>query len=721
MIRLFVLLMALATPIAAETVKVVTGEHETFTRLVLELPEAGDWRLGRTATGYEFTTVAGSPPRYDLTTVWDRIPKSRLQAIFADPETGRLRLTLACACHAFPFEYQPGMVVIDLRDGPAPPGSVFEAALDAAVPSDSQVADIRVSQPKPGTYDWLAAPPPTRLAADPAPEMPLPSGAVSLAPLRDALLQEISRGAAEGIVDMTGPPPAVPAAAKAEVDLPWSRIVIGEMPGVLAGPDRKSPNEMQADGAACTPDATLAIADWASEAPAAQQLAAARAGLMEEFDLPDPQAIRHAVRTHLALGFGAEALQYLGFLDQTTDPDLAIYASMARIIDGQDDPASPLGRMLACDTAAALWAALLHDRLPAGSGVNTNAVLRSFSALPAHLRRLFGPELAERFLLSGNAEAARMLRDATARAPDMALQDLDLVDARSGLANGRAEEAANLAEAALNGGAAAGMAAVITLVEARFALAEPITPDLLATVQSYQLEAAGTPTEAGLQRALALALALSGQPSAALEAARPVPDTLADVWRAISLRATDAQLIDVAVLPDGAETPQVAGEVALGLAARLTDLGFADAALAWLDRSADAAPGFALAAARAELLRSDAGAALALLDGESGTEAEGLRAQALERLGQLGPAAEAWRAAGDAAQAGRLAAWRRDWAGVSPGDTAPWADAAGLAVARVPGTGPEEDGLLARGSALVEDSASARRAIETLLAAVPAP
>ena len=256
---------------AAQTAKLLSGEHGAFTRLVVELPAASDWRLGRTDTGYEFAVVGPDQPRYDLSTVWSRISRNRLQALWADPDTGTLQLTLRCQCHAFPYEFRPGMVVIDLRDGPAPPGSVFEMAVGGSAPSAVQAA---AATPDPAAtpaktalaYDWLAqsvvadTPPPdpppavTADTKEPALALPLPTGGISLGPLRDALLQELSRGAAEGLIDMTLPQRTATPVGSAAAELPWSRISIGELPGLAVGRDRSDADEMLADGAACLPD-----------------------------------------------------------------------------------------------------------------------------------------------------------------------------------------------------------------------------------------------------------------------------------------------------------------------------------------------------------------------------------------------------------------------------------------------------------------------------------
>ena len=47
------------------------------------------------------------------------------------------------------------------------------------------------------------------------------------------------------------------------------------------------------------------------------------------------------------------------------------------------------------DGPAALWAALSHDRLPAGPEVNRDAIVQAFQALPPQLRR----DLAELCLI----------------------------------------------------------------------------------------------------------------------------------------------------------------------------------------------------------------------------------------------------------------------------------------------------------------------------------
>lgn len=146
MIRWFLALCLLfATPAVSAPVVVKSGEHDGFTRLVMDYGHPIVWQMGRTEDGYELR-IADESPGYDLTEAFKLIGKSRLAAIWADPTSGDLRLGIACACHAIPFEFRPGIVVIDLSDGPPPKGSSFELSLDGS--STDMLAAHPVPKPK---------------------------------------------------------------------------------------------------------------------------------------------------------------------------------------------------------------------------------------------------------------------------------------------------------------------------------------------------------------------------------------------------------------------------------------------------------------------------------------------------------------------------------------------------------------------------------------------
>jgi hypothetical protein len=715
MIRLWMVLAALAFPAAADTSRVFSGEHGDFTRLVIEQPEAGDWTLGRTATGYAFGQTTGKEVAYDLSQVWQRIARTRLKSLQIDPETGLLELDLACDCHVFPFEYRPGIIVLDIKPGPPPAGSAFETGLAPRAAYDAHADDHALA----GNYDWLGV---TRGSVGSIAKTTLPldldTGAVSLEPLRDELLEQISRGAAEGVVDMElpGKPPKV-----ASVDnghLPWSQIRIGEQPGLsIAGayadkPDTGEPAECPAEG-------LLDLAAWGEERPALDLLAEARNGLYGEFDVIQPDALLRSVQLHLYLGFGAEAAQQAKLLPGLSDDsELALYASMALIVDLDSDPQTPFVTMLGCNGPAALWAALARDRLPPGTELNRQAVLSAFIALPAHLRRHLGAGLAEKFLALGDAEAARIIRDTLERTPEADQAEVALLDVESSLHEGDIDSARDHADHALSLDADR-EAGLVAVVETHFRKIDPLEPDIAEALLARRGEGPVGPAGNELDRAIVLALALAGQTDRAFSDKAASGAVLSDLWQIAQNRATDDDFLRHAVLPATTDRPETAPDVAFAVAQRLAALGFHDAALVWLGPVGPAeSEDYRLMAAEAELGRGNARGAIAQLEGMHDARAEDLRAKALVQLGDMASAGKALIAAGDIEGSERLGLWDRNWAAASPTTQEPWFNAAEHAEAA---DAEDEPGLLGRGNQSLEKSLAARTAVETLLSAVPSP
>lgn len=183
-----------------------SGEHASFTRLTLPLPAGTGWQLGRTDDGYGLR-LSDEGFAIDLSTTFDRIPRTRLASVRSTP--GRADLVLGCACHARAF-VESGLLVIDIRDGPPPPGSRFETRLGGPV------AAAPAQRP---AFDWIRSHlegSPARIAAD-AGALPAPSGATAVGwnrealrlppPAQDAddiartlLLRHFARAAAQGLI-----------------------------------------------------------------------------------------------------------------------------------------------------------------------------------------------------------------------------------------------------------------------------------------------------------------------------------------------------------------------------------------------------------------------------------------------------------------------------------------------------------------------------------------
>lgn len=708
------LFLALATPALAAPVLVKSGEHDGFTRLVMDFGHPITWQLGRTEDGYELR-VEGQNPGYDLTEAFTLIGKSRLAAIWADPQSGDLRLGIACACHAVPFEFRPGIVVIDLSDGPPPKGSSFELALDGS--STELLAGRPVPKPKQrpqdltGSLDWTQ-----QALADLNSKQPLegraslPGTDPALQPMREGLLRDLSAGAASGLVDMVLPEAAAHQ-QMAETDVPGMAVTLGDLPGLATGQGLPEHAGLGAQGQSCVAAEALDLAGWVSGAPISAQMAEARGGLVGEFDAIDPDALRKAVTFDLAIGFGAEARQLLqGFPAEM--PEKPVWISLSYLVDGDMPPATAFAGQAACDTPAALWAILSEPQLTRGDAINRDAAYLAFSDLPLGLRRQLGPVVVDRFRALGDADTAAMIRNAVLRAPGQAGPAVSLMQAQMEAA---ADDPA-AAEAQLTGlikdSGPETAAALIALADLRTGQDLPVTPEIVTALQAVVQETAGQPNAAAARRSLIWAEAASGDFQAAFAALPEDPEAGARLWRLLALIGPDDAVLDHAVLSADAALPQSDGETKARFAQRLQDLGLPDAALRWAEVAEPPDP---MLLAQIHLSRHDGRAALAVLEPLSGSEAYQLRAAALLQLGDPAAAATVLAAANLPDDELQALTGAREWQDVADRGQGPWQALATLLPTPAAANG---EGPLARAQRLADASAATHEQVVALLAAV---
>lgn len=879
------LCLGLAAPWAApaQVPGLDSGEFEGYSRLVMNIGAGARWQFGRTEDGYELRLQGAD--QLDLRPALQNLSQRRIAAIWTDPETGALRLRSACACHALPFEFQPGVLVIDLRDGPAPNGSSFEmnlagealpplsapppprprarpadlavaaapAAPSAALgaipagllgpppvtappePAGAEVAAPPPQSPPPpaaapedpsilaeleadlGLAPLEASPPPPEVAEAPPPSPPPPEPAPPPAPapaaeapaydwralalgqpgfqppvakapvaeetavlpgatpgqaeLRDTLLRQLGDGAARGVVQMElpegaeeGPPGDVPA------DL---ALRVGEDLGLVILPGGKSGlREGYTDtGERCPVDAALDLAAWGGEEPRVSvALAGQFEGLVGEFDRPDPAALQRAARYLLHIGFGAELRQMIGAFDIVLK-DQAQLIALSYLVDGEADASGHFQPYAACDSFAALWAALSVPDLKELPTLNRGAVLRGFSGLPPHLRAALGPGLSDKFMALGDTEAARILNEAVLRLPFAPPPEVQLSAAKVDLALGDTRAATQSLAALSAENSPATPEALIALTAQRVAAGRAMSVEETDSIEALMAEHRGTDLAPRLHEALVLAKASRAEFDAAFALATEAPGDYPDLWHLLATLGPDEAVLTYGVLPQGAPRPASRPETQEAMAARLVALGLSEPALFWAgpipagEESGALAPSPALRQSQAEAaaLRHDGLAVLAALDGVETPEAAALRATAQLQIGEVSAARESFAALGDGAEAARAARLARDWRALAEGvpvaapagEAAPaapapgsdlWANAARFALppgsvplpAAAPTSAPTEPappagapvseglasptpGPLAEGRALVEDAAAARAAIDALLTAVPLP
>ncbi len=688
-------------PALVPTVQVTSGEHEGFTRVVLNFGGAVDWQFGRTEDGYEFRKM-GAAVRYDLRAVFNLIGKSRLAAISAD--AAMLDIGFACACHAIPFEFRPGIIVIDLRDGPPPKGSSFEDPLPPR--GDNAQPPVTGSG-----YNWadqvfrqIQSPTSATLSLSPK-----PTSDPALQPLRDQLLRQLSRGASDGVVDLALPKTLDPIAKK---PVEGARISLGEMPGVAVQGEPNDKPVLGQTGLACASEARLDVDSWGTDAPIAEQFSEAFANMLGEFDRPDPEAVEKAVHFLLFIGFGQEAGQMVtAFMPDA--PEANMLRSLAKIVDGYADEDGFFAGQVSCETPAALWALLAMKTVGTGDLVNDQAVVLAYSNLPVQLRRLLGPPLADKLLSIGKTGAAESVRNAVARAGKTA--EVSLIEAKLDMSQGDPAAAQKNLEAAIQGAGGSKTVALIGLVDSLVAQGVPIKSTIADDLAAVARETKGTENAAGVTRALALALASSGQYAAAFEAATDAATVVPKIWDILARLGTDTDLLTFAVRPV-ADVPQdLELATPATLANRLNDLGLPDAAAEWIA----AYPKIdAESRAKIALDRRDGRTALQAAQEVEGEQGARLQAAALQLLGDHLAAAQAFSKLGDAKSQELSYAKAGDWAELRNSPPNVWTPVLSTLDVSKPAASPLP-GPLGQGQQLIANSAQTRAAVLDLLTKIP--
>ncbi|WP_114965496.1 hypothetical protein [Alkalilacustris brevis] len=764
-------LLLAATPALAGQISVRSGEHPGFTRLVMALPEGAAWRLTPVPRGYELVLTGAPGAVFDLGTVFNRIRRDRIAAITASATPPRLVLDVPCDCEAVTFTERPNYLVVDIR---SPVAEQISAAAPPPnrpprypTPAERDQGAGPKTPPLRG-YDWTARllPPadeaPQGAAADGAPAPDSLSGAADRA--REVLITQFARAASQGLLEI-GPEPKESPEAADDRGTPVLR-----KPQELTAPDSETPPapdlflgaETAVDQATrqarqtappasahlCPPPAQYDLAAWGSGATATELLAQARGRLLGEFDTAREEQVIAFARLNLFLGFGAEALAVLGAFPGDSPDRTALHRLAPLLDDERPPPAAPLAGLEGCPGPVALWALLSSSEGAVPQGMNREAILQSFAALPAHLRHHLAARLARHLIAAGERDAALSVRGMISRTPGGTPESAALIDAMLDLEDGNTGAALrNLAPVA-TGHSHEAPAALARMVEAMIAEGAPPDADMLENLAALTFEHQGTDLGAHLERLEILGLATAGRFAEAFAARhaqaaadRPVaaPDE-AKLFALLTEQAANAAFLQHLVTESAWRNGRLPAATRHALARRALDLGFPELARQALPQAEDAGGDDRVLHAEAALNLGDAAEARDLLEGVSGDWAVRLRARALMRLDAPVAALAAYAAAGPAEELQaelRHAAWRSgDAAAIAlHGDALQRASIDGRHSAPPPGEGdagtaspdapppgpgapeglPSGPAPLARAEQLVEDSRSMRMLILDLL------
>jgi hypothetical protein len=636
---------------AAQSLVFRTGEHDGYTRLVTELPKAAQWQILPEDRRLRITFDL-SDPKIDTSNVFSRIGRERISDIIVHSNKQGLDVLLACNCGYRANIEGASLLVIDVgEDFPKLPRSHLGDEQKNFLPENSTLNNyttlpllherssdifLLTSILKPLNSDRNGQKADNMenvnshvFTAEHSQEVG-GRAHLDLGPLSAQIVNATSQGLlkssdqahsnrAENIGD--------PLAMQRHLSV---RTMFASK---LADKDETLDDRAHDD---CVKDTDFKVSSWGNESGFAAGVSHWRQLLMQEFDEVNEDAAIGLARHYIHYGFGQEALATLDLLD-TSARQVQHMRRMARIVDfGYDPEADDSYWQLACGSDAALWSVLSAENLSFVDELDIPGLRLAFEALPQNLRHHLGPGLAKKFIASGdNATAESILSSVTQGQTDPS-PAYEYAQASHSLHQGEAEAVTAPLLNILKTNSAFSPLALVDLVDAAVAVDQPIDDDLVDLVAAYQFEYRQTELSGDLSRAQILSLAFSGRFSEALDKLSQLEnesmtfsqsETYSLVMTRLLEQADDIEFLKLALRNLAVGLPV---DIENRFAQRLLDLGFPEASLEILGKTADGEDGKTrrLLRAKAALLLNEPIIAEAELMGISGDDALFLRTEA---------------------------------------------------------------------------------------------
>jgi hypothetical protein len=526
-----VLAAVLPLSVAAQTIPVRSGEHDGFTRLVLDIGPDRQWRLE--GEGPVRRLVLDPPVGgFAIGQVFDLIPRTRLAALAADDG---LVLSLACPCDVAASRYQDRYLVLDIRpaaegqprpDAAPDPEAEARRAAAAALPDMARLL-TRPTGPdlRPGpAVDRDPAPAP---GSDPGPDpgsgTTAPAVAIDLDEAARIMAEQLARAAAAGLLDAAPgrpmadadpadlapppPPPVTPAPVTSPAAQVPASLPIRAETAIDAALHHALGAEPQQNRLACRGEAML-IGPPASGGGVQVGLGALRLALYDARDVLQRDAVLALAGHYLAHGFGAEAAFWLGQID-APPPDLV---ALAGLVDGRPGPHfPPEPDATLCSDDEFLWRYL--DGAFADTALTAEQagrLQRATAALSPVLRDQLVPRVARALQADGHPDSARNLRDMLARGGRVAAPELLRLDLDLGLAGPGDPEARDALALALRDDGGDPVTAIAHALAFDREAGLPPDPVRLAAAEALLRENGGGADTPGLWQELILAQAARG-------------------------------------------------------------------------------------------------------------------------------------------------------------------------------------------------------------------
>ncbi|PRY23209.1 hypothetical protein CLV78_105264 [Aliiruegeria haliotis] len=642
----FLAILLCSTCAHAEVVRVLSGEHETFSRIVLMFRTPVNWTKHETKFGFvvEFDR---SDFEIDLSHVFDLIPRSRIQGISYGREEGNLRILSDCSCSIEVFSAGLHEIAIDIKDTRSQ-RDVYSVA--SVVEGQGLELQSTYSSPLPfpllGRSRELLNPAESKAATKNSGELTIENQST----LRSILLQEMQRANSEGLADIRGK--GIAGSMATEIGLRGT--------GVAKAPEfRNHVRARTVFGNLGVIDASTIVgnhftcedgpfsdgAGWIPIQSSFDALAEARSLLFDGSGKVNGSGVEDLVVTLLGLQLGAEAAVVLSEF-QGEFETRAVYRRLANIIDSVElTGENPLSQYLECNSPALVWATLSERSVSRLATVDGIEIKRNFLEFPDGFRRRMGPLLGRLLAQAGLADTAAFVIAEARRASGgvsgkvelLSLGDTSFLEVEGGLANSLPEIVSENSD----------ISPMALLVQIERALREGYVAEKdIVLVEAFASEMAGTEIGRKLTQSAAVARATIGDFETALEHHQSLflLDEVTEETSAVLNRVLDLMLVTEAdsallrflVRDSVGQTPDELDQTVLvRVANRLVQLNLPELAESVVGKvRGREPPDVRHLRARINLLRGNPRRALAMVAGDAGPENAFIRANSLVALGK---------------------------------------------------------------------------------------
>lgn len=355
--------------LAAQTIPVRAAEHDTFTRIVLDVQPNTKWNIKKNDSDVQIDLDGAAS--FDLENVFARLSENRVLAIAPEPanEAARLMVKLGCGCDIKSYMVGQTMLVVDIVPDKQP-----IPILAQSPPERIQLSPFLLPQLRGKTQTVpLQAPVPL------APPSPTAIESLATNDFEELLSQFIASGIRNQQLE------------------PQNEVQMGMEKSEKAPISPKDHQQLMAPS--CPDQALFDFRNW-RQYPFSEGIAV----FTDEATNALPSQRQGLVLHYLSYGFGAEARQAL----TGEAADTALLGSVALMVDGARAPGPVFAKLAHCGPVFETWA-LIEGYAPLPAAQSLPAVLHLLMSMPAELKHIFFPDLITRFSRQADLESAGIL------------------------------------------------------------------------------------------------------------------------------------------------------------------------------------------------------------------------------------------------------------------------------------------------------------------------